>query len=228
MKKKNNLDLKLRNFSRYVNRRYVAKFLNHYEIYKKQLNIHGSIVDCGVNHGFSMFNWFHFSNILEPYNTSRLIFGFDTFDGFKSVEKNSEIDGIYSDSKKWIKFKKLQNYRTLLDDINSQNEDRALPDIKKIDIIKGDATTTIPKFVKENKYLIISLLHLDFDTYKPTEIALKEFLPRMAKGSIIAFDELNNKEGPGETIAMIEKMNIKKFKINRNYFDSYLSYVIIE
>lgn len=228
MSKKDDLDLKFRNFSRFADRRYIAKFLNHYEIYKKQLNIHGSIVDCGVNQGFSMFNWFHFSNIMEPYNSSRLIFGFDTFDGFKSVKKDSKIDGIYSDSKRWKKFKNLQDYDSLLDSIDSQNKDRALPDIKKIEIIKGDATKTIPKFVKDNKFLIISLLHLDFDTYKPTEIALKEFLPRMAKGSIIAFDELNNKEGPGETIAMIEKMNIKKFKINRNYFDSYLSYVIIE
>ena len=113
----------------------------------------------------------------------------------------------------------------ILDSIDSQNKDRALPDIKKIEIVKGDATKTIPTFVKENKYLIISLLHLDFDTYKPTEIALREFLPRWL--AIIAFDELNNK-GPGGTIAMIEKMNIKKFKINRNYFDSYLSYIIIE
>lgn len=228
MFKKNDLSLKLKNFSRFVSRRYVAKFLNHYEIYKKQLNIHGSIIDCGVNQGFSLFNWFHFSNILEPYNSSRLIFGFDTFDGFKDVNKNKKIDGIYSNTKRFKELRDLQNYDLMLDSIKEQNQDRALPNIKKIEIIKGNATKTIPKFVKENKYLLISLLHLDFDTYKPTKIALKEFLPRMASGSIIAFDEINNKEGPGETIAMIEEMNIKKFKINRNYFDSYLSYVILE
>lgn len=225
---KTDLNLKLKNFPRFVSRRNIAKLLNHYEIYKKQINIHGSIIDCGINQGFSLFNWFHFSNILEPYNSSRLIFGFDTFEGFKSVSKNNKIDGVYSDKKRFKKFKDLQNYDLILESIKEQNKDRALPNIDKIEIIKGNAIKTIPNFIKDNKFLIISLLHLDFDTYEPTRVALKEFLPRMAKGSIIAFDELNNKEGPGETLAMLEEMNIKKFKINRNYFDSYLSYITLE
>ena len=38
----------------------------------------------------------------------------------------------------------------------------------------------------------------------------------MPKGSIIAFDDLNAHEGPGETIAFIESMNIKNFRLERN------------
>jgi hypothetical protein len=36
----------------------------------------------------------------------------------------------------------------------------------------------------------VSLLYLDFDIYEPTAVALEHFLPRMPKGSIVAFDEL--------------------------------------
>ena len=50
----------------------------------------------------------------------------------------------------------------------------------------------------------------------------------MSKGSIIAFDELNAHGAPGETLAFLESLEIKKFKLNRNAFDSYISYIVIE
>ena len=63
---------------------------------------------------------------------------------------------------------------------------------KKIELIKGNAIKTIPKYIKKNKELLVSLLFLDFDIYAPTVTALKYFLPRMSKGGIIAFDQVNN------------------------------------
>jgi hypothetical protein len=93
-------------------------------------------------------------------------------------------------------------------------------------LIKGDATQTIPEFLKNNKHIIVSLLYLDLDIYEPTKIALKEFLPKMAKGSIIAFDELNFKSFPGETIAALEELGTKyKFK---NLLNSHINYCVIE
>ena len=49
--------------------------------------------------------------------------------------------------------------------------------IEKMELIKGDATKTIPHYVKNNPQLIISLLYLDFSTYIPTKVALKHLLP---------------------------------------------------
>lgn len=93
-------------------------------------------------------------------------------------------------------------------------------------MIKGDATQTIPEFLKDNRHVIISLLYLDMDIYEPTKVALKEFLPRMAKGSIIAFDELNWKSFPGETIATLEELGTKyKFV---NLLNSQINYCVIE
>jgi hypothetical protein len=64
------------------------------------------------------------------------------------------------------------------------------------------------------------------DVYEPTKTALKYFLPRMAKGSIIAFDELNFKSFPGETIAVLEEIGVKyKFM---NLLNSHINYCIIE
>jgi hypothetical protein len=48
----------------------------------------------------------------------------------------------------------------------------------------------------------------------------------MAKGSIIAFDELNFKSFPGETIAVLEEIRTKyKFV---NLLNSHINYCIIE
>ena len=54
------------------------------------------------------------------------------------------------------------------------------------------------------------MLHLDFDIYKPSKVAIDNFLPRMPKGSIIALDGTNCPEGPGEAIALLESLNINK------------------
>jgi hypothetical protein len=48
----------------------------------------------------------------------------------------------------------------------------------------------------------------------------------MAKGSIIAFDELNHSKYPGETIAVLEELGIK-YKFN-NLLNSDINYCIIE
>ena len=218
---------KLINFPRFVNRRDIATFINRYEIFKKIINVHGSIIECGVNLGAGFFSWFHFSSILEPYNSSRYIVGFDTFEGFKSDNKNDD-KGIYRDEELFKDFTSKQSHAEMIDSINVQNENRPLSHLNKLSVVKGDAVKTIPKYIDENPHLLISLLHIDFDIHKPTSVAIKNFLPRMPKGSIIAFDDLNAHEGPGETIAFIESMNIKNFRLERNSFDSYLSYLVIK
>ncbi len=220
----NDLD-KLRNFTRYVSRRDIATFLNRYEIYKKISKKHGAIVECGVNLGFGLFSWLHFLNIFEPYNSSRYIVGFDTFDGFKDLSKKKDKHGIYLEKKRWKEFKSRQSFNEILNSLEFHEKERPTKHLPKVEVIKGDAKKTIPKFIKKNPHLIISLLHIDFDIYSPTKSALKHFIPRMPKGSIIAFDDLGAKEGPGETLAMLEELNIRNRQIKRNKFDSFLCYV---
>ena len=44
-------DKKLANFPKYVRRQNIARFLAQSEIFKLQLPVKGSIVECGVHHG---------------------------------------------------------------------------------------------------------------------------------------------------------------------------------
>jgi cephalosporin hydroxylase len=63
---------------------------------------------------------------------------------------------------------------------------------------------TARQFLTDFPHLVISCLYLDFDIYQPTKVALEHFLPRMPKGSVLVFDELNEEAFPGETIAVME------------------------
>ena len=221
-KSKCSTDKKLANFTKYVKRQNLARFIVQYELFKKQLDIKGSIVECGVHHGGGVLAWAKISSILEPYNYHREIIGFDTFEGFPSIaeidKENDQVEvGMFSEA--------YNTYEELSECIVEYNENRFLNHIDKIKLVKGDANITIPKYIEDNKYLIISLLYLDFDIYKPTKTALKYFLSRMSKGSIIAFDEINNKDWPGETMALLESLNINNHKIESFPFEPNVSYI---
>jgi hypothetical protein len=76
---------RIQSFPIYLQTTYIRKFISRYEIYKKIVDVHGSIIECGVLGGGGVFSWAHFSEIFEPYNHLRHVIGFDTFDGFPSL-----------------------------------------------------------------------------------------------------------------------------------------------
>ncbi|EMJ92102.1 TylF/MycF/NovP-related O-methyltransferase [Leptospira alstonii] len=217
---------RLSNFPRFVNRRDVAKFLNRYEIYKKIINVHGSVIECGINLGAGFFSWLHFSTILEPYNHNRRIIGFDTFEGFQNISEEDR-SGDYFDQNNWKEFARKQSYEEILSSCKVHNENRTLSEIPKMELIPGDAAVTIPDYINKNKHLIVALLHIDFDIYAPSKIALENFIIRMPKGGIIAFDEINDGKAPGETIALLDSIGINDHYIYRNSFDSNVSYIVL-
>jgi hypothetical protein len=197
----------------------IQRFLARYELMKMIQDIPGAIIELGVCSGNGLMSLIHCHNILQPTYRYREFYGFDTFEGFPSVHENDIKDIV------WQKGDFCnESYDSLTNIIDIHNNYYYLP--TNVQLVRGDVTKTVPDFLKDNKHVIISLLYLDMDIYEPTKIALKELLPRMAKGSIIAFDELNWKSFPGETIAALEELGTKyKFK---NLLNSHINYCIIE
>jgi hypothetical protein len=71
-------------------------------------------------------------------------------------------------------------------------------------------------------------LYLDFDIYQPTKIAIENFLPRMPKGSIIVFDEINNPDFVGEPKALLDTIGMSNLKIKRFSFNTFMSYAVLD
>ena len=224
-KNSNSLENKLENFPKYVRKQNLTRFIVLYEIFKKVLNVKGSIIECGVNEGFGLMSWAKFSAILEPVNLTRRVYGFDSFAGFPN-KSNKDISKKSSHIKKGDLL--ANSFKELNDLIKIYDSTRYLGHVRKVNLIKGDAIKTIPEFINDNPHLLVSLLYLDFDLYEPTKIALDNFLPRMPKGSIIAFDELDNPLWPGETQAMLELFSEKKLAIQRLPFEPYVGFSVVE
>lgn len=201
--------IQLDNFEKYVRRQSISRFLAHYELFKMQQDIKGCIVECGVHHGGGLMAWAKLSAALEPYALDRRIFGFDTFAGFPDIDQADKGNVANAQAKPGGFNVDYNVYSELTELIAEYNENRFLNQFDKIFLIKGDATETIPHFVTEHPYLLISLLFLDFDLYAPTKTALEHLLPRMSKGSILAFDEINNPWWPGETQALLEYLDLR-------------------
>lgn len=218
-------EVKMENFPKYVRRQNMTRYLALYEIFKMQMEVKGSIVECGVNHGFGTMSWAKFSAILEPVNLMRRVYGFDTFEGFPEVG-DKDMSASSSHVKEGDLAADVFDELTQLVDIYDST--RFIGHVNKVQLIKGDATVTIPQFVQENPHVLVSLLYLDFDLYGPTKTALEYFLPRMPKGAILAFDELDNPLWPGETLAMLETHAKRPLKIQRLDFDPYIGFAVLD
>ena len=76
----------------------ISKFIYHYEIYKKILDLPGHVIEFGVFKGASLSKFLSFRKILENENIRKKI-GFDDFGKFTS--KGNKEDKIFA--KKFIK-----------------------------------------------------------------------------------------------------------------------------
>lgn len=215
----------LNNLALFTKRQALSRTLMLNDMYKKIINLHGIVCEFGVHWGNSLALFESFRGMYEPFNYNRKIVGFDTFEGFPSVHEKdggSEViqKGAYSTTK---------NYETYLEEILNYHESESpIAHKKKFELVKGDATVTIKKYLKDNPETIIAFAYFDFDIYEPTKVCLEAILPHLTKGAVIGFDELNFHAFPGETIAFNEVLGINKYKIHRDVNNPNASYIIYE
>ncbi|MDR2396785.1 MAG: hypothetical protein LBD69_02960 [Puniceicoccales bacterium] len=213
------------NLPLYIRSSALAKLLYINELYELIIKTPGVIMEFGVWWGCNMVLFENLRNVYEPHNWTRKVVGFDTFEGYSCP---AEQDGggelafknNYSVSKHYAK-----HLSALLDYMQEEN---VLSHIKKYELVKGDATKTIHTYLDNNPQTIIALAYFDMQLYTPTKACLKAIQPYLTKGSVIAMDELNHFEFPGETIAYKEVFELDKYKIIRSKYLPDRSYVIIE
>lgn len=215
----------LENLGLFISRQNMSRILFMHELYKQIIDVHGIVIEFGVRWGQNLCLFESFRGIYEPYNYNRQIVGFDTFEGFKSVDELDGKNEIMKDGS----YDVTENYEKYLEEILDYHESESpISHKKKYELVKGDATETIHKYLKINPQTIISMAYFDFDIYKPTKECLQAILPHLTKGSVIGFDELNFKPFQGETIALKEILGLDKYKIRRSPLSPLQSYIIIE
>ncbi len=212
----------LQNLGLFINRQSLSRILFMHELYKKIINVNGVVMEFGVRWGQNLALFESFRGIYEPYNYSRKIIGFDTFEGFPSIHENDgDKDHIREGA-----YSVVDDYQSYLENLLDYHESESpISHKKKYELIRGDATENIITYLKENPHTIISFAYFDFDIYEPTKKCLEAILPHLTKGSIVAFDELNDPNFPGETIAFQEVLGVSNHRIIRSPMNPLISYI---
>ena len=209
----------------FSSRQNITRILYYNEIYKNILNKPGIIMEFGVECGATLSLLTKLRGIYEPYNFSRKIVGFDTFDGFsENLTDNEKKLG-------WKKgdYRTPKKYEKQLEKILPLEEKLCpLSHIKKFELIKGDASTTVEKYIRNNPQTVIGMAIFDMDIYKPTKDVLQSIIKRLYKGSILVFDELNDKNFPGETIALLEVLGLNNLKLHSFHGETFGCWAILE
>jgi hypothetical protein len=180
-------------------------------------------MEFGVRWGRNLALYENLRGIYEPFNHTRWIIGFDTFEGFPSVHDKDGGAAVAAVSA----YSVSKDYQSYLEQVLEYHESESpIAHIKKFSLVGGDATKTLPDYLERNPQTIISLAYFDFDIYEPTKDCLKAIIPYLTKGSIIAFDELNYATFPGETVAVREVLGTHNIELRRSRFSGHQSYAI--
>lgn len=215
----------LSNMGLFLNRQTLSRILFMHELYQKIIPVHGIVVEFGVRWGQNLALFSSLRGIYEPYNYNRKVVGFDTFSGFPTVSEHDGSDEIASVGAYGV----TPAYEDYLDKVLAYHQTESpLSHIKKYELIKGDATVTLAKYLQDHPETIIALAYFDFDIYEPTKICLELIKEHITKGSIIGFDELNWPAFPGETKALKDVFGLNRYAIRRSPLNPSPSYIVIE
>lgn len=139
-------------------------FVSRYDMFNFALNNlkEGLIAEFGVYKGTSI-------NYIAK-KTSRIIHGFDTFEGLPESWSGQFSANTFSCSKRMPKVR------------------------KNVRFYKGLFSETLPKFLEEHKEAF-ALIHIDCDLYCSTKCVFDFIKGRIKSGTIIQFDEFFNYPG---------------------------------
>lgn len=215
----------LSNLGLFLNSKTFSRILFLHHIYQQIIDVQGIVIDFGTRWGQNMSLFAAMRGIYEPFNRHRKIVGFDTFEGFPSISKQDGSSNLMQAGSITV----TENYKEYLTKVMEYQElDNPLSHIKKFEIVAGDAVSGIDIYLKKYPETIVALAYFDFDLHEPTKKCLMAIRPCLVKGSILAFDELNDRDSPGETIALKEAFGLNNVKLKRYRYASRVSYFVVD
>ena len=215
----------LNNSLMFSDRLSISRILYFDNLYRQIVGNTGIICEFGVLYGSTLSLLANLRGIHEPYNFLRKIVGFDTFSGF-----NDQLtDGERAQGWEAGDFSVPEDYQDTLAELLDAHETYSpINHKRKFELVKGDVTVTFDKWLDDNPAAVIAMAIFDMDVYQPTKHVLERIIPRMPKGSILAFDELNYPLFPGETVAVHEVLGIHNLRLRTDPHNAAQAWCVIE
>ena len=215
----------LSNLGLYLRRQDLSRILFFDELYRRILDVPGKVFEFGVRWGQGISLFQSYRGLYEPFNYSRHIVGFDTFTGFPPPhEKDGSAEfvkeGNYGVAHAW--------QGTLEEILRCQAAQSPLAHVQKTELVSGDAVTTLEQYLERHPETLVALAYFDFDLYEPTRRCLELIRPRLMKGAVVAFDELNHAGFPGETRAVLEWLGGERVRLQKSPYAPFPSWFVVE
>ena len=162
----------------------------------------GDIFEFGCHYGASTCIMHNLLETHEPHG-HRMIHSFDTFEGFPTTD-HQDFSSTERQNKKGDFNVEIDDYQSFLDGILTNHRLLDISPSKRqaYTLNKGDASVTLPAFLKERPATLASMVIFDMDLFEPTSECLKHIEARLVPGAIVVFDELLSfDQFPGESLA---------------------------
>ena len=216
----------LSNLGLFLNSKNLSRILFIDYLYRQIVDVPGIVIEFGTRWGQNLALFSALRGIYDPFNRHRKIVGFDTFTGLSGIsDKDNRSSPIIREGELTC----TPNYVAYLTAVMEyQEQDNPLSHIKKFELRVGDAPLEIVKYLQEYPETIIALVYFDFDLYEPTKKCLEAIRSHLVKGSVLGFDELNDHDSPGETLALDEVIGLNNVRLRRWPYVSRTSYFVVE
>jgi len=215
----------LENLGLYLDGKNLSRILLMDFLYRKIVPVQGVVMDFGTRWGNNFMLFQTLRGIYEPFNRHRKVVGFDTFVGFPGVSAEDGGSGLmYAGN-----LRVTDGYAEKLRETYRLHEALdPLGHIEKSEVVEGDAVVSLESYLSRNLHTVVALAYFDFDIYAPTKACLTMLGDRLTKGSVVAFDEVNDADSPGETLALMETFGLRNVRLERFPFASRVSFFVVE
>ena len=210
---------KLTHWPAYVKRILMTRYLAHYELFKMSAELPGSIVELGVSRGVSFFSFHKFLEIFCPTDTSKKVYGFDSFEGltdFSEQDGRTAYDQVSDKQVGGWSAKAVEE--EIFELCRLANADNILAR-ERSRLIKGRVQDTLPSFLQDTPGLRISLLHFDLDLYEPTYYTLNHLWDLIVPGGVVVFDEYGLPPWGGEATAFDQFVKERQLQVKLKKFN---------
>ncbi|MDT4838999.1 hypothetical protein FQZ97_727780 [compost metagenome] len=211
--------------ARFMPRQSFSYMLARIEIYKRILPLHGSLLDFGIHRGASFFTWLQLNAIYEPYNHNRKFIGFDSFNGFSALGA-ADAGGEALALKKQGGMEFPEGMAEIMRGIELHDLNRPLGHVRNAFVVQGEAGAGLARYLQEHPETVVAMANFGLGLYQPTLELLTLLKPRLQKGSVLVFEELNQANWPGETRALYEVFAPNEIHLRRDPICPHLSYMV--
>jgi len=216
---------RMANLGMFVRRQQWARYLFLHELYERALGVHGVVMEFGTRWGQNLALFSIFRGIHEPFNYTRRLIGFDTFEGFPTLRPQ---DGEYEGVREGMLSVTSGWEETLAEILEYHESESPISHIRKFELVKGDVSETLPDYLARHPETVVALAYFDMDLYEPTRDVLIALRPHLTRGSVLGFDEVAFAAWPGETQAVREVVGLGGIRLQRVPYSPLESFAIWE